>query len=120
ERGELGGCGVAPPPELEEELRDELDHARVAHRARDDPEGLERVDVAPRGSEVRVIEQVERLGPDLQVPRAARLEALRKRGVDVVVAGRRGDAGPAGSERAERRDLERGDVEPLAVVGSVR
>src|SRR5437763_16828568 len=71
-------------------------------------------DVAVNGSrpvELRMVEQVEDLEPELQVSRPAQREVLEEREVEVLDAGSIEESARRVAELAERRNAEAGRVE---------
>ena len=90
---------LPPPPPLppllpfllEEELQHQLYRSRRAYRGRDRAEGVRRVDVGRGRTKARRVGQIERFGPELEVPRAARIKPLRQDEVQILVARRARD-----------------------------
>src|SRR5581483_6481851 len=76
---------AAPGPDLESELRAELNVARVVPLRGHEPEGrVARIERQP-GPEVRVVEGVQEFAADLQPPPLAEVEVLREREVEVQI-----------------------------------
>ena len=94
------GVRGAKPPDQKKNLNTSSIVRAVLTVDRDQAERVRRVDVARGRTEARMVEQVEGLGAELEVAWAADAELLRQHGVDVLVAGRAGDADAAVAERA--------------------
>ena len=78
-----------------------------------DPESRTRNVTCPSPVELRVVEEIERLEPELQPHVAAGLEVLEQREIEVVDAGAAQDVASGVAELPESRLREGGRVEPL-------
>src|SRR5439155_19602692 len=109
----LKACATTPS---EEELQYQFHRARRTDGARNPAEVVRGIDVARRRTKARVVQQIERFRPELEVAVAARFELLREHGIDVVVAWRPRDTSPAVPPGAKRHARERIDVQPMVDV----
>src|SRR5207248_2564252 len=70
-------------------------------------------------AQVRMVQEIEDLGPELQLPRSAQAEVLEDRDVPLLLAGVVDQVARRVAERARRRRREGGRVEPEIVVAPV-
>src|SRR5215831_1232480 len=105
----------------EPQLQGELNQARIVHRVVDDPEGAESIDILLPGAssasqvELRMVEEVEKFGTELQVhafPERNR-KVLHHREVGIHKA-RAVDRGPGSGAQLTRGGLREGaGIEPV-------
>src|SRR2546430_6030941 len=102
---------IASSQFLEVELQREL-HRPVVHNRRRDAARGRRIEVLVREAEARIVEQIERIPPKLDVRPARRRESLRQRRIEIHMARTVEDAAAAVAVSVCRRGNEVARVVP--------